>query len=299
MTTTIRIIANGGAKSMTAPAARQELTQLLSRELPGATLTFAEQGDDVQLLARNAIADGATMLVAGGGDGTVNAIASMVAGTPTVLGVLPLGTLNHFAKDLGIPDDMASAVRTLAAGEIVMVDVGSVNDRIFVNNSGLGLYPDMVHHRVRRQKEGAAKWTAALIESVKALLRYRLLGIRVVVDGRSLLRRTPVVFIGNNEYTVKKALEPSRERIDGGVLCLYIPHTRSRLRFIWFALRALFGKPRPDREFDTILTDALTIESRRHHLRVSLDGEVVSMNTPLEYRCRPRTLRVMAPTARG
>ena len=295
MPSKIRIIANGGAKGMIASAAREEFTQLVARELPGAGVIFAEVGANVQTLARSAIAEGATIVVAGGGDGTVNAIASVVVGTDVVLGVLPLGTRNHFAKNLGLPTEIDGALRILAAGKTVSVDVGAVNERIFVNNSGLGLYPDVVHSREQRHGQGALGWTVALGASVKALFRYRLLGIRVVVNGTQLLRRTPSVFIGNNEYTVQGFLEPKRTRLDAGVLCLYIPHPRGRFKFIWFAVRALFGKSHPDSEFDMTMTDALTIESRHHHLRVSLDGEVMSMATPLEYRSRHNALRVIVP----
>ena len=279
--------------------AREEFTHLVALELPGARVVFAELGADVQTLARSAIAEGATVVVAGGGDGTVNAIASVVVGTDIVLGVLPLGTLNHFAKNRGLPVEIDGALRALAAGKIASVDVGAVNDRIFVNNSGLGLYPDVVHSRERRHKQGAFGWTAALAASAKALFRYRLLGIRVVVNGKQLLRRTPSVFIGNNEYTIQGFLEPARTRLDAGVLCLYIPHPRSRLKFLWFAVRALFGKSHPDSEFDMTLTDALTIESRHHQLRVSLDGEVTLMATPLQFSSRHNSLRVIVPVVAG
>ena len=156
---------------MIASEARAEFTQLVARELPGARVSYAEMGANVQTLARSAIAEGATVVVAGGGDGTVNAIASVVVGTDVVLGVLPLGTRNHFAKNLGLPVEIDGALRSLAAGKTTSVDVGAVNDRIFVNNSGLGLYPDVVHSRERRHKQGAFGWTAALGASVKALFR--------------------------------------------------------------------------------------------------------------------------------
>ena len=298
MNNKIRIIANGSAKGMIAAEARAEFTELVARELPAARIRFAELGENVQDLARSAIAEGASVVVAGGGDGTVNAIASVLAGTDTVLGVLPLGTLNHFAKNLGLPAEIDGALRILAAGKTVSVDVGAVNDRIFVNNSGLGLYPDVVHSRERRHKQGAIGWTAALGASVKALFRYRLLGIRVVVHGTQLLRRTPSVFVGNNEYSIQGFLEPTRTRLNAGVLCLYIPHPRGRLKFLWFAVRALFGKSHPDSEFDMTLTDALTIESRHHHLRVSLDGEVTLMAPPLKYSSRHNALQVIVPTSR-
>ena len=295
MNSTIRIIANGSAKQMIDPKSREEFGGLVAREVPQATIVFAEKGDDVTQLTREAIEQGVTMVVAGGGDGTVNAIASALVDTDIVLGLLPLGTFNHFAKDLGLPSTVEDAVRALSTGRVVAVDVGEVNNHVFLNNSGLGLYPDIVHGREQRQNAGASKWAAAMIEGFKALMRYRLLGIRVIVDGNTLLRRTPAVLIGNNEYRTEGTLLPTRTRLDGGVLSLYVPHPRGRMTLVWFAVRSLFWKPYPDNAFDITVTNTLTIESRQPRLRVSLDGEVTTIESPLTYRSRPRALRVLVP----
>src|SRR5205823_8463154 len=117
-------------------------------------------------------------------------------------GVLPLGTLNHFAKDLGIPLELPDAVRNLVSGQPMAVDVGEVNGRIFLNNSGLGLYPDIVHDREKQQRRlGRGKWPAAVWAALAALRRFPFLSMRVTADGQRLARRTPFVFIGNNAYT--------------------------------------------------------------------------------------------------
>ena len=126
--------------------------------------------EDVSELVRAAVRRGATVVAAGGGDGTVNAVASVLVGTETTLGVLPLGTLNHFAKDIGIPLEMEEALAVLRDGKVQHVDVGTVSDRIFINNSGLGLYPDMVFNRERRQNRarpnGLPSFWRAYVHSV-------------------------------------------------------------------------------------------------------------------------------------
>jgi YegS/Rv2252/BmrU family lipid kinase len=292
----VRCIINDGAGGITGDQAREEMTRLIEEAFPGSSITFAEPGSDVAQLAREMISEGATMILAGGGDGTINGVASALVDTNTVLGVLPLGTLNHFAKDLDIPDDLEAAVRALSAGSVKTVDVGQVNNHVFLNNSGVGLYPAIVHQREVRQKEGASKWPAAIGATLRALARYRLLTIRIVTaEGQRWIRRTPIVFVGNNEYKLEGVGIPTRSRLDGGKLCLYIPHPEKRLKLLWFSFRALFGRPRASDEFDMALTPELRIDSHHRRLRISIDGEVTQLTTPLHYRVRPASLKVMAP----
>ncbi|MES2525223.1 MAG: diacylglycerol kinase family protein [Gemmatimonadota bacterium] len=291
-----RILVNCNAKAMQDPAGRDVLVEQVKSALPDAEVWFTADDVSITDLIERATRDGATLLVAGGGDGTVNAVASAVIGTGRTLGVLPLGTLNHFAKDLTIPFDIEAAVLLLRDGLVCEVDVGEVNDRIFINNSGLGLYPDIVRQRERRQEAGSSKWPAALVSTVYALRRYRLLGIRVMVGAKAMYRRTPAVFIGNNEYTTDNGLEPKRPSLSDGRLALYMPHPSGRARLLWFSLRALLGNSRRLEGFDVLLTESLTIESRHRRLHVALDGEVTIMETPLHYRTRAKALRVLVPT---
>src|SRR6185503_11143696 len=101
-------------------------------------------GGDIVATTKRVIAAGAEVVVAAGGDGTVSAVASCVKGSGATMGVLPMGTLNHFARDLGIPPKLEDAIAVLARGLRVAVDLGEVNGRVFVNNASLGVYPDMV-----------------------------------------------------------------------------------------------------------------------------------------------------------
>jgi diacylglycerol kinase family enzyme len=239
------------------------------------------------------------VIVAAGGDGTVSSVAAALVGTPIVLGVLPLGTLNHFAKDLGIPADLAEAVAVLVDGRAAPVDVGDVNGRIFVNNSSLGLYPDIVRDRERQQKRlGRGKWPALLWASIAALRRYPFLGVSLVVDGKAVSRRTPFVFVGNNEYLMEGFAIGAREGMEDGLLSLYVAQRPGRWRLLLLVLRALVGRLRQARDFDAMLASEITVQSRRKRLRVATDGEVTVMKPPLEYRIRPASLIVMRPQQR-
>ena len=115
---------------------RDEITRLVRQELPGTEVVFTGNGYRAIDETHRALERGAVLVIAGGGDGTISAVASVLAGTGKVLGVLPLGTRNHFARDLGISGDLAEAVRVLSEGMERRVDVGEVNGRVFINNSG-------------------------------------------------------------------------------------------------------------------------------------------------------------------
>ena len=261
-----------------------------------AEIELARGGDEIAAAVGNAIARRAPLIVAGGGDGTVSTVAAALVDTGIVFGVLPLGTLNHFARDLGIPIDLADAVAVLARGEAVPVDVGEVNGRIFVNNSGLGLYPDIVRDRERQQKRlRRGKWPAFVWATLSALRRYPFLVVALVVDGKEVLRKTPFVFIGNNEYRMEGFAIGERSGMEGGLLSLYVAQRPGRWRLLQLALRALTGRLRQARDFDATLAADIVVQSKRKRLRVATDGEVTAMTPPLHYRIRPASLIVMRP----
>jgi diacylglycerol kinase family enzyme len=292
----ISVIINGGAGSGHDDAAAADLRARFAAAGLEADITLAKSGDDMIEAARTALANGARMVVAGGGDGTINAVASVLAGSGVAFGVLPLGTLNHFAKDLGIPIELDAAVRNLAKGRPRQVDVGEVNDRIFLNNSSLGLYPEIVHDREKQQRRlGRGKWPAALWATLNALRRYPVLSVTLLVDGARLSRQTPFVFIGNNEYRMEGLSIGERARLDAGTLSLYVAQHPGRLGLLRFALRALCGRLAQERDFDALLANEMEIATHHRHIRVATDGEVNVMKTPLRYRVRPGALTVIVP----
>jgi diacylglycerol kinase family enzyme len=260
-----------------------------------ARISLARNGAEVVKLAQRALRSDAQVIVAAGGDGTVSAVAATVIGSDKALGVLPYGTMNHFAKDLKIPLDLEGAVETIVADHEARVDVGEVNDHIFVNNSSLGLYPSIVREREKQQRLGWGKWPAFVWAALTVLRRYPFLGIRVSVDGQELRSRTPFVFIGNNEYEMAGFNIGRRARLDKGELSLYVTNRTGRLGLIRLALRALLGGLRQEKDFLAIRTKEVWIETKHKRLRLALDGEVTNLVPPLHYRVRPGALRVLAP----
>jgi diacylglycerol kinase family enzyme len=210
--------------------------------------------------------------------------------------VLPLGTLNHFAKDLNIPLDLEGAARNLITGEAVKVDVGEVNERIFINNSSLGLYPSIVRRREKQQERlGRGKWFAAAWATLEVFRRYPLFSVRLSADGQEFRRRTPFVFIGNNEYQMDTFNLGARSCLNAGQLSLHLTRDIGRWGLVRLAASALLGRLREAKDFDALCTKEVWIETRRTRLRVATDGEVTIMKSPLHYRVRPAALRVIVP----
>jgi diacylglycerol kinase family enzyme len=236
------------------------------------------------------------VVVAAGGDGTINTVASALAGTGIALGVLPMGTFNHFARDLGLPLDLDAAARVVVAGKRHAVDVGEVNGRVFVNNSSIGLYPTFVHRRTRQQRRlGRGKWQAMFWAIHTVLRSHPFLDLSLELEGRTHHRRAPFVFIGNNEYRMEGFTIGMRERLDHGVLSLYLAQRGGRRGILLLALRALFGRLRQAKDFEAARFRHLRIEGRHTRLLVAIDGEVAALELPLEYRIRPGALQVIVP----
>jgi diacylglycerol kinase family enzyme len=291
----IEVIINAGSGAPDKGEMKQRLEEMFEAGNIEAHISLAHTGEEVVNLAKRAARSDAEVIVAGGGDGTINAVAAQVLVSNKTLGILPFGTLNHLAKDLQLPLDVEGAVKAIIEGEVVHIDVGEVNGHLFVNNSSLGLYPNIVREREKQQQLGWGKWPAFLWAAIAVLRRYPFLGVRLSVEGRELSSRTPFVFIGNNEYEMEGLAIGRRARLDAGNLSLYVTNQIGRLGLIRLAIRALFGGLRQEKDFLALSAQEIWTETKHKRLRVALDGEVISMQPPLHYRVRPGALRVLVP----
>jgi len=291
----VKVIISAGAGPGDNNEASERLTRIFSENQIDADISLAQSGAEVTALAREAARNSYKVIVAGGGDGTVNSVAAAVVDSDKTLGVLPLGTLNHFARDLKIPFDLQAAAETIVAGHTTEVDVAEVNNRIFLNNSSLGLYPVIVREREKHQRLGYGKWHAFIWATIQALRRYPFLDVRLHLKDELVARTTPFVFIGNNHYAMDSFNIGLRDRLDRGVLSVYITDRIGRLKLIGLALRALVGRLRDDKDFLALNSNDVKIQTAHKRLRVAFDGEVEVMETPLLYRVRSRALRVIVP----
>jgi YegS/Rv2252/BmrU family lipid kinase len=253
-------------------------------------------GSECAARCKTAASRGEPMVIVGGGDGTISAAAAALSGTKTVLGILPLGTLNHFARDLGIPTELEEAAQLIARGTERPVDVAEMNGRIFINNSAIGLYPLMVVDRdLQRRRLGRSKRLAMLVASLRTLARFNHQRLTLTVNDEKARVDTPLLFVGNNDYRIDIGAAGQRDSVEDGELSVMVMRKKTRAGLIAASIRALLNRSRPD---DMVCLDGverLRVESRRSHLPVSLDGEVVSAASPLDYRIRKKALRVIAP----
>ena len=290
----ISIIINARSGKASKPDAGEELRALFATRGVRVRLERVPTPLDIGARARQAAARG-DIIVAAGGDGTVGTVAAVAVDTGATLAVLPLGTLNHFAKDAGIPQDLEQAVGTILSGACREVDVAEVNGRIFINNSSVGIYPRMVWEREAEQRRGRRKWTAFGIAVMRTWRRYRMVVARIAVDGTEAVVRTPFVFVGNNEYKAEGFELGGRTTLDEGRLSVFLAPECGRFEFLALPFRALMKRLDGGAPFAAFKAGALTVEVPYPRVSVALDGEVVMMRSPLVYRVRPRALKIIGP----
>ncbi len=249
-------------------------------------------------LVKKAWGHGCQTIVAAGGDGTISGVAHalLTLDLPAKLGVLPIGTLNHFAKDLGIPLDPASALEVIEQGHSIFIDVGRVNDRHFINNSSVGIYPYLVKARTELEKKGFSKWVAFLRVLGSILFRRFSFTVHFGKGNAVVEKKTASIFIGNNKYSFTGSRVGTRANLTEGILYVSILQTIHTLQIAVLIWKALWGTALEDSVINTTGLRSCTIRSKNKKILVSRDGEIEYMHTPLHYTLIPRALKVIIPT---
>jgi len=238
------------------------------------------------------------VIFAGGGDGTINTIANVVADSPKTFGVLPLGTHNHFAKDLKIPLDLDQAIAALVNGQVIDLPVAEVNGHVFLNFSAIGLHPEVVMDReAQREEKGRGKWPAMAVAMTRKLINKPAVHkLTLSARGHTIARRTPSVIVCNNPHQMEVFGVANASVPERGLLNVYIATRAKRRTLVWLMLRAAVNRIDDDtKHFESMALPDLRIDAKRRVLPVSVDGEVTDMETPLTYRIREKPLRVMTP----
>lgn len=292
----IAVVVNAGSRSGDLPGLAERITAAFAVHQAAPSMVIV-RGGDVRDAANRALQQGASAVVAGGGDGTVSTVASVLAGTPVPLGILPLGTLNHFAKDLHIPQDLDAAVQTIAAGHAIKVDVGDVNGRCFINTASLGVYARLVWEREQQQLSGRGKWRALAVAAVRVLRSYRRIHVIVNNGEQSRVVRTPFVFVGNNEYELEGSDVGRRPRLTGGRLQVCIAPEMNRIELVRLVAGAFTGRLQGADHFEAMSATECSIRTRSWRQGVTLDGELLVLRMPLLFRTRPGMLHVLVPAA--
>ena len=265
-------------------------------EAEGFDLHLAPPGELPALLAKEVAATTPRVLVAGG-DGTLAGAASVLAGTGTALAVLPGGTLNHFARDHGLPAEPAEALAVARSGTVTTVDVGYVNGEIFINTSSVGAYTRYVRTRDRLERR-FGYWAASLLAGLRILFTLRPMPVALGVNGSTRVCTASLVFVGVGER--KLGIPGLGQPADQGRRGLHVVLPRGRRQTRRFArafARLDSGgvvEPKP-LGVDTAVVDRLVLALRSRSAEVATDGEVRRIATPLEYRFAPDALRVVTP----
>lgn len=254
------------------------------------------EGEELANAIRDAVARGARRIAVAGGDGTISSAAALVAGSDVELAVVPAGTYNHFAKDMGLHGGLESSCEVATSEKVVEVDVASVNGRVFLNTSSVGMYANFVRDRDRH--EATSGRFALFRAAVRTLARFQPFKVSFETEKGRMTYVTPQVFIGVGERELR--FPKMGNRIEGGRPGLHVMVVRaqSRSRFIAIGvmglvrgLRALSRTP----HFDAFLLDSCSIEQR--HSTVALDGEIVLMDSPLDFQLQKAALKVVVPAS--
>lgn len=233
----------------------------------------------------------------GGGDGTISTAAARLADGAIPLGVLPLGTLNHFARDLGLSTNWREAVHALAHGRVVHVDVGEVNGCVFINNCSIGSYPEAVRKRDRlRREHGRGKWVAMALASFAVFRRLRRFPVCIETPDTTFTLRTPFVFIGNNRYAGQLLDVSLRARLDEGQLSIFTTRAHRHFTILRLAWQTLVRSiDAADALESHLAPEAIVTSPAGQPLPIAVDGELASLTPPLRFRIRPGALPVLSP----
>lgn len=296
----IEVVVNCGAGSVDGAEADAERQRVVDAFAPLGTepRVALVVGAALSAAVSAAAERGADVVVVAGGDGSLGTAAEALADSDAeaVLGVLPLGTFNHFARDLGIPLDLADAARAIVEGTTTTIDLADVNGRVFVNNSSIGLYPVMVDLRDEiRESRGWGKVRAVPLASWRVVRRFPTRRLRISADGERWHLRSPFVFIGNNRYEVGPKGVGARTSLTDGVLCCFVALVETRWAFARMAVAAVVRGASSTPTLESVCSDSVEVDAHGHQLLVAVDGEIATLRSPLRYRVRPGALQVRVP----
>lgn len=273
---------------------RDALTQALDGQGVAADILDIPDGGNFEAWI-DGVAAKYDLIVATGGDGTVSSVAAAAARAGKTFGVIPSGTLNHFARDAGIPLELDQAVAVLRSGAPRPVDYGMVNDQFFLNNVSIGNYPRMVRKRDAFEERGRSKRIAGLMAVAQTWWDLRNVTASITTDDLNLVRRSPFILIGNGSYVLSGFALGKRETISDHQLSLYVAPSTGRLGVLSLPLRALVSGLDRYEQFESFSTKKISITLRHPRVLAGIDGEVRELASPLRFEIKSGALQVLLP----
>lgn len=290
------VILNPGSGSKDDDSFAETVRQQLEPACAEFALRRTAKGGDIAEMARQAAGEGFDVIVAAGGDGTQAAVAGVLAGSDTIMGVLPGGTFNYFARDLGVGEELDDALQTILDARVQTVDIGEIEGLVFLNNVSLGAYPHILKTRESIYKRWGRSRLAAYWSVLVAMRRLRRpMSLVARVDGEEKHFTTALVFVARSAYQLDSFGLEGADAIRDGEFAVLIAKARKPLPLMRSALRLALGFSAQDNDFDLILTDELTIDTPKKRQLIAHDGEKTAMTAPLHLKVRHEALKVLVP----
>ena len=298
----ICIILNAGSGQREARLSPDNILAAFAAHGATCTIKLVENGALIESETRTAIGEGFKTIVAAGGDGTICAVASALRGGDTVMGILPLGTFNYFARSLDLPTGIEAAAKVIVAAETRPLRIARINDRVFLNNASLGAYPAILETREGIYKRWGRTRIAAYWAVIKTLATVRPpLRLRITVDGQTRLVRSPLVFVVNNAFQLTQLHVVGADRIEDGKLVVFIAPDASRFEMIRMAVVIALGRGLPERKFEVLSGADILIENTGrpagHRMTIARDGERERLAGPYRLQVVENALHILVPTS--
>ncbi|MGE0859734.1 MAG: diacylglycerol kinase family protein [Gammaproteobacteria bacterium] len=301
--TKLFLIVNAGAGNSDEEGTLQTIERVLSEAGRAYEIARITDGSELQPVIEQTVARASAAqaaVVVAGGDGTINAVAQAVLGSGCAFGALPRGTFNYFGRWHGIPLEIEAATQALLAAELRPVQVGFVNDRIFLVNASVGLYPQLLEDREAfKQKYGRSRFHA-LVSGLGTLIRreHRPLYITMEADGAMQTVAALTLFVGNNPLQMRQVGIPLDRAVDAGRLAAIRLRPVGTLELLWLTLRGAVGKLGEEADVSSFSFKHLTVKLGKRtgvSVTVAVDGEIIHLRTPLEFRVSDEPLHVLLP----
>lgn len=294
----VALVLNGAAGRKDALAREDSLRRQIAPQVREFATYAFRKGTGIAAAARRAVTEGADVVVALGGDGTQSAVAGALAGTGAVMGVLPGGTFNYFARELGVGDTVEAAVDTLLAGQVRSMDLGEVNGRIFLNNASFGVYPEILERREAIYRRWGRSRVAAYWSVLLTLRDLRdPMHLSLTVDGERRDFHTPLAFAARSAFQLESLGLEGADAIRDGHFALFLAKGHKPRHLMAAAFRLAFGRVARGQDFELLVADDIEIATRSRHRLVAFDGEKERITGPFRLRIHRQALSVIVPAA--
>jgi diacylglycerol kinase family enzyme len=300
------IILNAGSGRSDTETVIATIRQILDGAGRRYELLIAKASGDIASLAQQAVRlaqEQQGVIVAAGGDGTVNAVAGTALESERPFGVLPRGTFNFFAREHGLPLEIDEAVKALLTASIRPVQVGLANGRTFLVNASMGLYPQLLEDREQFKQQFGRRQSVALWSGIVTLLRkHRRWAVKLEYDGQAQIIRTPTVFIGNNKLQLERLGIPEAREVERGRLVALTVTPLKRNEMVKLLFHGAFGRLGQADEVTSFSFTHLNLQPALPHgrrgVKVAMDGEITLLRAPLSFTIAPRPLLLLVPATR-